>query len=214
MVRIDFRFHDVEDDLWMLSEYLKMLEKGLPGLLAGEGDRIRADVESEVDPEVADTIRSYLEQRVEEGATVRFLTGSALVAVWASYEAGIGSVARYIAQQKQLSLAMSDLRGDFLTRARRYFDAILAFPLHPPDTDWDHLRRLATLRHAIAHANGTIDQLDSGSAKIIEQWAAERPDGLGIADGSVVISLLFAQAAHRLLEGLLGDLIRRAKANF
>jgi hypothetical protein len=210
-ITLDFRFQEIEEDLWILSEYLLLLENGLPLLVEGERRRIRSRVHDPND-EVEESIAQYLEERLESGLTTRYLTASAVTAAWAIYEAGVTSIARHIREKREARLKLNDLRGDFVDRARKYFVDVLRFDLHT-SADWEGLSRLAGVRNAFAHANGRVADLNTDSRIKIEQWC-KTDSYLRLEDECVIAEAGYAKSAVALVEDLLRDLITRTKASF
>lgn len=92
-INMDIRFLDIEDDFSTLSDYLEMLSNAMPALVEGEKGRIREHYSSEEDEEMASSVISYLEARLDEGITTRFLGASGAITTWALYEAGVTSMA-------------------------------------------------------------------------------------------------------------------------
>src|SRR3989442_1351355 len=129
------------------------------------------------------------------------------------YEAGVTSIARYIRDKRGAGRTLNDLRGDFLDRARRYFTDVLQFPLHAPTTDWDVLRKITGIRHAFAHANGRVSDLNQDLRSKVESWCKTDPN-LRLEDECLIADTAFGKQALALVQGLIKDLIARTKASF
>ncbi len=85
------------------------------------------------------------------------------------------------------------------------------------DTDWDQLKRISSIRHALAHANGRlVDLKDTSQQDEIRSWS-ERNGGLRIVPGMddyLIVSLDFVRESLQFVDGLLTDLIERTKEEF
>jgi hypothetical protein len=209
--RLDLRFAEIPYELLILSEYIKLVERNLPTIVEAEKPRIWQGLDRD-DPGER-SIGSHLEFELEQGVTTRFLTASCLIAVWALYEAAVSQLAAYVRHHREASLTLSDLRGGFLERARKYFDDVLRFDLHPVDTDWRRLGTIAALRHALAHANGRLDDIKPPGRERIEEYVRD-DQRLSIEEEYVIVSLEFVRDAHAFIDTLLHDLIERVKDEF
>jgi hypothetical protein len=211
-MNIDLRFVEVGYELMMLSEYVALLETNLPTIIEAEKKRIWLDLDREDD---ADRSSGYhLEQRLEEGVTTRFLTAAAVTGTWAIYEATVAKMASHIQRSKEVSLRMSHLKGNFLQRARRYFDDVLKLDLHPIDTDWSRLERLGNLRNVLAHANGRLWDVPEDDRRRATSWVASTP-GLTIVDEEyLIVSLAFARESLSFVDDLLRELVERVRTSF
>lgn len=210
----DLRFAEVPYELMILWEYVNLLEHQMPTFVEKE----KARIWTELGPD-DEEIGRHLEAQIEDGVTTRFLTSAALIAVWAVYETTVKRVGREIRDRKEIRLKMSDLRaqGGFLEQARKYFDDVLRFELHPIETDWHQLTMIASIRHALAHANGRLADLkDVSQQEKIRSWS-ETNSGLTMVPGVdeyLILSLDFVKESLQFIDGLLTDLIGRAKEEF
>ena len=199
------RFNEIELQLHALAEYVTLLDTNLPKIVEAERDRVRREHSDDQDE---GTVADHLESRLDSGLATSLLMSSAVVAVWAQYELVVSELAKRIARQKEISLRLCDLRGSFMERARKYFDDVLRFDLHPIETDWDTLGLLADVRHAIAHANGQLEDMQQAERARLERRLARTPT-LTVVDGCLVVSPEFAREASDTVSRLLRDLMRR-----
>lgn len=206
---LDLRFAEIGYELAVVSEYISLLEAYLPSIVEAEKRRIWERLGSR-DPDTA----HHLQDLLEQGVTTRFLAAAGLIATWAVYEAGVNSVADHVRQVKQVSLKMSDLRGDFLTRAKMYFQDVLKLELHPLATDWDRLKRLASLRNVLTHTNGRLEDIHEDERRRIQSWTGAAT-GVEILDEEyVVVSLAFVSDSWKFLDRLLNELTERVRKQF
>lgn len=153
---IDFRYVEIEHELWALAQMLEVTEPTIERLAReAESSAIEhlkknglEDDEAEWDlamQEVAE-IRDYV--------LPRFMRASFVVSLWACFEAGVDVVARTRAAETGSPVRLGHLRGDFFERARRYFDGWLRLPLEVDHARYERLVDLYAIRNALAHANG------------------------------------------------------------
>lgn len=104
-------------------------------------------------------------------------------------------------------------RGDFISRASRYYRDELHVPLFNDPSTEEFVRMLADVRSAVAHANGDMAMLNANvERRIREQWV-RKFKGLGIDNGHLVIAPeLVLQAAHIVEESLRGIITRLKEA--
>ncbi len=210
--KVDLRFTEVGYELMVLAQYITLLEANLPTVVDAEKRRVWVDLDPDDDADRQ--IGHHLEDRLDQGVTTRFLAGAAMIATWAIYEATVSQMADYVRDQKEVSLRMSRLKGDFLERARTYYDDVLKFDLHPLGTDWTRLQRLAELRHLIAHANWRLWDVPGEDRKRLESWIKSTAGLSIVGDEYVVVSLDFVRQSHTFVDGLLKDLVDRVRDAF
>ena len=210
---VDFRYFEIEYELWALEQMLKVIEPAIESL-AGADAQQAVDEISRQGWEPGDGDGEMLLQEVYEKRDYvlpRFMRGPFLVSVWACFETAVQSVARLCAKEIEAPIRMNELRGDdFLKRAIRYFDAILGLPL---DSDGDRLKRLNDLyviRCALAHANGLREGMSD------EKWAelCKALGRQGLAPDSRDLVLLtenFVACAYDDVRACLKDLVARAR---
>jgi len=203
---MNVRFGLILMEFQSLRDYVALLERNLPGVIERES-AIKAGL---ADLGV-DELATYDLAELQSGVTTRLIGGSAITALWAAYESAVLYCATYLQQRREVRLSLQDLRGSFLERARQYFDDVLKFDLHPPETtDWDRLRLLAELRNSFAHDNGVYPGSRARRAKRLREWVAATP-GLSIADGYVVPQIAFVREATAHVAAVVGELINRTR---
>ncbi len=190
-------------DVWPLDSFIQILEVELPRVIEEERKRIWQDVKA--GDEQREHNAEIAEYQLDEGLTTRLLTGTALIATWATYESVVKRSAKQIQQSKKLRLRLRDIKGSFPESARTYFEDVLQFDLHPPGTDWNRLSVLYGLRNALAHANGQLEDVPEHDRKKVEEWVTSL-QGLKIADGYLIISIEFVRSAFNFLNELLSHL--------
>ncbi len=215
IITLDFRFVEIDYELWALGEYLDTFEQQLPLLREQKRAEKLAQLRGQNLDKDVDEVSIALQEHYElvDHALPRLFRGPFLVALWSVYESAVVDVANYIKDQQKQSLAMDDIRGNFLDRAQKYFDHILKFPLYTDDQVWQHLRMLAELRNAIAHANGRIEAVRKTSQRKINDW--EKQDiGVEIVHGWLLLSEDFSREAYQTVRDSLQDLVARVKSAY
>jgi hypothetical protein len=211
-VKIDLTFADIPHELMLLKEYIELLENHLPALVQAEKGRIWAEATNSEDPDVPSSyVASHLEALLDDGITTRFLTGSAFIAVWAIYEASVRRFAEHLAK-RQGAKRMPGRNGSFVQRAKRYFGQDLRFPLHDPATDWERLEKLAKIRHALAHANGRLEDVQNQADVKLLRTMVKSGLGLSLVDDYLVLSLPFVRESLDFVDGLITALQERVEA--
>lgn len=199
----DLLMYQVFLDLWPLEEYVKIIEVELPRLIEAERKNIWAGVKA--GDEQQGQYAQIAEYELDEGITTRFLTGTALIAIWGTYE----SVTRRIASRVKDSKGLTqDMQGSSLKKVRKYYEDVLKLDLHLRETDWDRLDMINILRDALAHANGQLEYVDARKRGKIEQWV-EATDGLKISGDYLIVSVEFLRQTLTFITDLLTELDNR-----
>lgn len=211
-MRIDLRFTEIGYELMVLKQYVDLVDAHMPAVLEAERARIWADLNT--DDEGDRSTGWHLEDLLDQGVTTRFLTAAAVIGGWATYESAVDKLGAYVRHRKEISLRLSQLKGDFLTRARTYFDDVLKVDLHPLDADWDHLEHLQALRNLLAHGNGVVSEIRPDVLKKHEKWLRSTP-GLAVVNNEyVVVSMSFAKSSVGFVDGLVAELTDRVRKHF
>ena len=211
-IDFDFRLIDVSLELFALEDHLELIEKQMESLQKSERDildtLIRKEKLSPEDFEWHEAIHNY-DLRFDF-LLPRAFRGSFLVALYAVYESSVTEIARLIQTSKGQSIALGDLRGDFLDRSKKYFKNILQFDLCNDNKVWQRIRMLAEIRNAIAHVNGRLEMLNTGSRGKIRNWEKQ---GVGIENynGYLVVNAGFTKEIFDLVRSSLEELVERYK---
>ena len=203
---MNVRFALIVMEFQGLRDYVALLEHNLPVIVHRESQFKAGLADLGVDEGAIDGL-----YELQSGAATRLIAGSAIVALWAAYEAAVNFSAGYLQQQREVALPLRSLRGSFLDRARMYFDDVLKFDLHPvEDANWDRLRVLAEVRHSFAHDNGKDPGPKTARGKMLRAWASTTTE-LRVAEGYVVPSLAFVRESAEYLSSLVAELIMRVR---
>ena len=206
--KFDPKFGTIELDMFELAEYVSILEEYIPILLFNERERITAKFK--IDTQEDSGIAQYFQQLIDQGITTRFLTGSAIIAIWSAYESMISTIAADIADRMNVPLKLSHIRGDFLKRASTYFKYALGMDLHREGTDMVRLQSLLKLRNVFAHANGLIPNVAQNQRNKLVSWISET-EGINVLHNEfVVVSVAFVRESYEFIRDLINDLVSRA----
>ena len=136
----------------------------------------------------------------------RILYNPFLVSLYTVYESAVTRIASLIQEEKGQSSSLGAVKkGDFLDRAKKYYQHVLNFELSNNNQSWERLKILADLRHAIAHANGHLEMVTERKKKKIEQWI-ENDIGIEEYDRDIVVSRFFVKETFELVKATLDDL--------
>jgi hypothetical protein len=211
-VSIEFRYVVVDHELWALGEMLKVLEPAITR--AGDlYETSRFEELSRSGWEADDAERSFASQDVYEmrrSILPRLIRGPFVVALWATFEGGVTSIAAEKSVEVQAEIQLFELKGAFLQRARRYFGAVLGVPFTIDPERTQRLMALYSVRNAFAHSNGRKEGVSD------EQWRAleERLDRV-MFDSSgtmLILSREYLEAAYEDVSESLNDLLAAARA--
>ncbi|MBI2174745.1 MAG: hypothetical protein HYU33_06075 [Candidatus Omnitrophica bacterium] len=208
---IDLRFIEIGYEFHVLRESIRLLEEHLPMVVSTEIARLREAVDPDDEASLSEV--SFRESELEQGVVTRAVTGAPVIAAWAGYEAAVTKLARSIQKCRSIRLGLSDLRGSFLDRARKYFADVLAFELHPQGTDWGRLEMIATVRHCLAHANGRFPDIKGKDQQRVLDFARITSE-LRLEGEYIVVTLPFARSAVEFIDSLLSELVERTRATF
>ena len=214
-IHVDFRFVDLEHELWSLGKYRELFEEQLSFLKDQERVRLRARLSS-AESEMDDAERQFASEQVDvlvEEVLPRFFRGPYLIALWALFESGIIELADYLAQRKQLSLKLRDIRGrDPIEQWNKYFTHVVNYPLGVAESTWQRLDELRQVRHVLAHANGRLDLAEESARRKLEKWCGENR-GLYAHFNLLIVSAEYTRTAHVLVTDTLSGLIGRVRSD-
>ena len=83
-------------------------------------------------------------------------------------QAAVDEVASLMQKNMKQGISINDLRGDFFERAKKYYKNVLNFKLYCNPKDWQQIKIITYIRHAVAHANGRMDMLNGKAKKKIK----------------------------------------------
>jgi hypothetical protein len=209
---IDFRFTEIEAELWVTLEHLNALDRQFPVITKSERERLERDLEGLDRDEWYATLQ-WIDEFVDE-VLPRLYFSPVLVQLWAVFESAIIEISKYLKDKEGQSLSVDDLRGsNDYERAQRYYRDVLRFPLIEIEGAKERLDLLLLARNAIAHSNGRAEAIKPAKLQKLRQWESERG---GVLVGPYYVSFsigLVKEMAHSV-KTVLEDLIRRVKDKY
>lgn len=212
---MDFRFERIEHELELFRDSLDVLilNDQLHEII--ENERAQMDsrlVEPGYDPEsdefAADNYGRALDSFIEVSIP-RFYYCPMLVILYAICEAAITEIAGIIQAEKRLKLGLDEIKGGFTKRAKRYYEKVLGFEIFVRNDHWKRFKELELIRHAIAHANGRLDFVDTKNRnKIIR--LSKRQAGVETHTDYVIVSQDYLSETASIIHDAMHDLIIRA----
>lgn len=152
MLPKDGDFLEIQHELYLLEEYIDVLDSQLDALIQKENKEYDEKIKSESDESERDILRQdYYEYT--ESTLIKFFRYPVIVTLWAVFESGVNFTANYVREKEKIALELKDIRGDdFLDQSKKYFSHILQFP-HFYNND-KKINELKILRNVIMHHNG------------------------------------------------------------
>lgn len=213
-IKIDFRFIDLEHEVWSLGKYREVLEEQLT-LAKGQALQRAHDTERQADLGEADRELAIAQAYVlGEEVLPRFYRGPFLITLWAVFESGITEVADYLAEMKGISIKLRDIKGsNQRDQWTKFYTHVAEYPLQLKEVTWQRFEELRQVRNVLAHSNGRLDRLADDRRKKIEQWCAEGR-GLRSYHDLLHISAEYVREAEMLVADTLVSLIRTVRKDF
>jgi hypothetical protein len=210
---LDFRYIDIEHELWAISEYFRATERLLPILAEQERKRVFEEWEGGKKTD-EDNWELILQELYELTVNLlpRFFRSPILVSLWAIYESAASQIANDLQQRGSYALRLRDIKGDnSFDSLQKYYAHVLHFELFREKSTADILEMLLVLRNAIAHGNGRKDAVNENYWRKIQVW---QKSGKGILadDDYLTYTPQFIEEMLNVVNESLSDLIIRAKA--
>ena len=215
---VDLRLLEVSIELSTLERYLEFIEEQEKrGREAAECELQTKWRELSCDDEAEWSLLCQERDFQVEFVLPRILRGPFLVTLFAVYETAVTEIGKLIQEKKGVQISLDDLRGDLLSRAKKYYGNVLQFELSKGNQHWERLTLLSDLRNAIAHTNGLLDMMRQGTKRRIL-----RIEGVSERFGCIVVDEHLLRDTFTLVkedvEALVGrykqwDTARRASLN-
>jgi hypothetical protein len=114
-------------------------------------------------------------REIEDRTILQMTWNSFIVSCWATYEMYFERFAEYVQSKKNIKLAPSQVKGDKISRLNTYFSRVLNISLSLDDQDSNYLGNLYLVRNAVAHGNGSIDEVYSDKKTKIREFILSNP---------------------------------------
>lgn len=211
-IKIDFRLCDVYQELHALEEHYKIIEKQILHLNNIEKEKLdKYREKGNLNPEDAewDISRQEYDYKIDF-LLPRLFWGPFIVSLYAVFETSVMEIANLMQKSIKHEIALNDLRGNFLERAKKYYKSVLNFKLYCNNTDWQNIKYLTDIRHAIAHANGRIDMLNY---KINKKMKELEKHNIGVSSNYnyILVDSHFSKKVFSAVKSILEDLVDRYK---
>ena len=205
---IDFTLLEVSTELGILEDHLELIEeqiqrgrKAAKRELAAKGRELSFDDEAEWD-------LLHQEYRFQVHFLLpRSLRCPFLITLFAVYESAVKEIAGLIQKRQGGQISIDDLKGDLLSRAKKYYRHVLHFELSKSNQHWERLTILFDLRNAIAHTNGRLDRLTKKRREKILNI-----EGVESTMDRVVVNGTFLRETFTMVKDDLEGLVARYKA--
>jgi hypothetical protein len=213
-LNVEFRLLETRIELSGLGHARELMEKQIQ--LLSMQRKVEADAELRVLAEQGvewedGEIQLALQERgyAIEHLYPRLFRGPFLVTLWATYEAGLKEVARFVKRAKRIELDIDEIAGfDVRKKAKRYFEAVLGVNFGPDPSRAGDIGKLYKVRNAFAHANGRLRSLTPDVLKTVESMIAE--GHLEETLGYIVPTQTYVAAASEVIRKELSDLVDEA----
>lgn len=165
---LDFRFTEIEAELWVTLEHLEALDRQFPIITKNERERLERELEGLDRDEWYGTLQ-WIDEFVDE-VLPRLYYSPLIIQLWAVFESGIIEISKYLKEKQGQSLTVDDLRGNSdYERAQKYFRDVLRFPLIEVEGAKERLELLLLARHVIAHSNGRVEAIKPARLQKLRQ---------------------------------------------
>jgi hypothetical protein len=166
---------------------------------------IEAEIKRKVqplNPDDQDAYDAYHDAMIDEHWRVsevfpRIQWRSEFLTVYSTFEYMLNKLCCEIQNRSGFELALKDLSGQGIERARNYFVKVAGVKLPFDSPHWQRAKFLALIRNAIAHKNGGIkyepENLKSLSAKLIKEPHIKLKQCINLEDAEIVLSYEFVK---------------------
>ena len=206
---IDFRLSEVSLELDILEDHLKHIKEQMVRGTESAKRELEATIKKFQDE--SDIACQHYEVYVDFRLP-HILYNPFLVALYTVYESAVTEIACLVQKKKGQEISLNCERGgDFLSRAKRYYQRRLGYELSQNGQAWKRLKILLDLRNAIAHANGRFEMIDKTRRERLQKYIEE---GIGIkchGIGYLVVDDAFLKETFQLVKSDLKNLVERYK---
>ncbi|WP_256762436.1 hypothetical protein [Cohnella sp. WQ 127256] len=134
-----------------------------------------------------------------------------IISLWASFEASLIEIAKFIQAKKEIQLKLSDIRGsNIIDQFKKYFEHILIFDLELSDEAWSRLDFLYLLRNSYAHTNGRLEMLKEHDKNRMQK-IIERKTEVTEVNGYIIVEMECVYALFGFINIILQKLIANVR---
>ena len=209
---LDFRLIEVESELFALDYHLNLIEEQIRNKEAWE--RMLSQKKIKKLGLTYDDPEYHWEQQeldyLTEITLPRLFRGPFLISLYAVYESSVIEIAALIQKKKGIQKSIKDVKGNFLERAKKYYNDVIQFQLFSGNEAWQKINMIFEIRNAIAHTNGRIEMLNEKTRNKIIKWEKQKK-GIYSTSGYLVVEEIFLRDTLSLISESLNDLAQRYK---
>ena len=215
IIHADFRFIEIEYELWALGHLRTVVEDQVVFLRHQDTQRTFAELRDQGwDHDEGE--RQLASQELDERQNFvipRFFRGPFVVSLWASYESAVKEVAEYYQTKRGASLGWRDIRAsNVLMQLDKYFHSVLGVPVDDHAERFALLEDLRAIRNAIAHANGKRRAMSDDQWRTVARVLKRRGVPPDEYRGVIILSESFVRDAYEAVNASLRALVGRARA--
>jgi len=214
-IEIDFRFVELQYELWALDAYRETLEEQIEVLRRNKKADVLAQLEKDgLTPDDPEYHSEYeMVYTLVDEIVPRFYRGPYLVALYGIFESAIEEMAGYIATQKGIALRLRDISGRTAReRWSKYYSHVLDYEIGINESTWTKIEELRELRNAISHCNGRLSLLNPNLADKIRGWVAEKR-GITTDYEFLLLSKEYLESAAVLVVSTIETMVERVKGD-
>lgn len=207
LLNIDLRPVDTRHAISAIRKYLQIMEEQMPvvqltELASLEADRPPGDDEEELS--IHNSIVNHTENLFEDDLipTMRY---SFIVFLHTVFETRLRDLCSTIRRERNLPIALSDLRGSAIEQARGYLSKLASIPVGGY-ADWAPIRNFQKIRDCIVHDYGFVKRADDRFRRVVQ--IVDSDQGLSLNDWNRICpshDFCFRQLGH--VESFLNQLM-------
>ena len=123
-----------------------------------------------------------------------------LLVAYGYFENLINNVCSALRMERDYTLALKDLHGQGITRAKAYLSKVAGIPEVFGGKEWDAIRQVAEARNVVAHRNGFVDHEPNNAKSTYSKLSAQqnlelKQEVMNQPDAQVVISCDYVKNA-------------------
>lgn len=204
---------DIKYEMSMLREKLELIREQIE--VQGEKNKAATDQKIEdadldtSNPRDEDEYWYYVDEHnhLVYDVLPRIIVNPFAVSVWAFYESSLREMANLIKENEEASLSFNDISGNYIVdQTEKYFEYVLGFPTFYDRKTKDRLSKIAQIRNAVAHGNGSLESLGSRLADSVREGEVEGVD-ISRVGNYFVLRVGFAEWAFETIQSNIEKII-------
>jgi len=229
-MRLDLRFTEFPYIMWGLRNFLDEIEKSLNYYQRQYPDRIRKELNKkgykDGDPDFEIEFQDINE--MVDRILPRTFRNSFIVFIWGAFETLIRksdnkpelsteAIVNYISKRNEMKLKFSDFNGSFIDKTKKYLiyvNEVTGVDLNLSQEEWKKIEILYTLRNAIAHGGGILDNLKPDNKNKILEYGKQQYIKFSIIWGEIILERESLEESYKLVNDIGSELIEKVKSSF